>query len=500
MTKRFFKFATSLVFIFCALCIMIMVFFPLPWNAKKNRVEQQARIIIPQELRYRIEDMENPAELMARQESLTSKVALAEGEVIVSVLNGSFEGSPMESQFVAYRNLLEIESPIYLTYIDYDVATRGYKRLWSAPTAATRPGTISLYTQDLLGDRSVCVLLFGMNGLGEHTLTIFLKNPFNDNNEHFRKLAELRIEGTITVREVERTQAYQMGSSRGLTFDIAAYGRDFDSSNILDQVEIIYAYNTGNGLYEQRSITRIPGAQVEQRRVRELLGNPRAFEEFVTGLWYYTTTQGTIDTQQYIYFDPASREIIFYGDETQQVFIWQNSIATRYGLYISSQNISVSTLRRSIDIELESLESVRLRVIEDVRLRIGVSTPWDGSYRKAGPLANQIRSPSRGKTSYIDARYDGSMGKINFMPNGTYELNSGGILKHGNYAFFLIDNQEFLELRSTEIRQDGVSAPVRETYLVDPDQQNTLSLLRIRIGSRGIEKLHEGAILLTQVE
>ena len=548
MTKGILRIVTAAIFIFTALGIGALVLFPAQWNTKKNHEERQTRIVIPQDMSARTDDTDNTAEQMAREESITAKVPLEEGEVIVSVLNGNFDGNPMEEQFVAYRNLLEIESSIYLTFITYDEASREYKRVWSAPTAATRPGTISLYTQDLLGDRSTCVLLSGVNGQGEHTLTVFHMNSSRANsvrtnisqirqnpptsNELFSKIAELRIDGSINVREIERTQAYQMGLSQGQSFTIAAYGRDFESTNILDQVEIVYAYNAGNGLYEQTSRTRIPGTQIEQRRLRELLGNAQAFEDFVTGLWYYTTPQGTIDKGQYIYFDPVSREIIFYSDDTQQVFTWQNSTVTRYGLYVSSQNISVTTLRRSIDIELESLESIKVRVFEDVRLKIGVNAPWDGSYRKAGPPEINAQTPPPEGNAFINACYDSPMGKLYFFPDGSYEINAGGIVRQGKYSFFNIDDQEFLELRSPELRSadprsEDTSGPLRETYLVggetgknnaagnapaenntpgpqagdSPDNkaplQKTLTLLRVRIGSRGVEKLHEGTISLT---
>ena len=540
MTKGFFRIVTAVIFVFCALGIGALVIFPAPWNVKKSSGEQQTRIIIPRAENTRTEDRDFLAESIAREDSISARVLLEEGEVIITVLNGFFDGSPMEKQFVAYRNLLEIESPVYITFIDYDESSHTYKRSWSAATAATRPGTISLHTLDLLGDRSVCVLLSGVNGLGEHTLTIFRLNSFQVNagtarNELFSKIAEFRIDGTITVKEVERPQAYQMGIGRGQSFTISAYGRDFESSNILDQVEIVYSYNTGNGLYEQTSITRIPGAQVEQRRVRELLGNSQAFEEFISGLWYYLTPQGTIDKNQYIYFNPASREIIFYDDETQQVFNWQNSTATRYGLYISSQNISISTLWRSIDLELESLDGIKVRVKEDVRLKIGVIAPWDGSYRKAGPPEHQAQKAPPAGNSYIDAWYDGSIGKIRFLPNGSFELNAGGTLKQGRYAFFNLNNQEYLELRSLELhsqelyppelrsaeprsqdsaeprsadnrlsdpRPEAVSGSFRETYLVEgpdsgPALRKTLSLFRVRIGAKGVERLHDGVINLS---
>ena len=506
MTKNFFRILTVIVFIFCALGIGALVFFPSPWNAKNSRTETQPRIVIPRNMILMADELDISAELIAWEDSMSARVALGDGEAIVSVLNGNFDGGPIEKQLIAYRNLLEIESPIYLTFIDYDEASRTYMRLWSAPTAATRPGTINLYTMDLLGDRSLCVLISGVNHLGEHTLTIFRRNPPQSEStalstaltsvlgaasqeEPFDKIAELRIDGTITVRETARSQAYQRGMAREASFNIVGYGRDFESTNILDQVEIIYAYNPENGFYEQINRTRIPGPQVEQRRVRELLGNRPAFEEFITGLWYYIGPQGIIDRNQYIYFDPPNREIIFYGEETQQVFSWQNSTTTRYGLFISSHNISVSTLRRSIDLELESLESIRVRILEDVRLPVRTNAPWDGSYRKAGP-PEQIQLPPA-LDAHIDALYDGTIGKLRFFPNGAYELNHGGAARQGRYAFFSMNDQELLELRPAEPRSE------RETYLIRRETEMSLSLLRVRIGARGVDRLNEGAILLT---
>jgi hypothetical protein len=274
-------------------------------------------------------------------------------------------------------------------------------------------------------------------------------------------------------------------------------------------VELIYAYNAENGLYEQIRLTRIPGSQIEQRRVQELLDGGRAgFEQFITGLWYYVSPQGTLDNRQYIYFDPASREIIFYGEDIQQVFSWQNSSATRRGLYIASQNISVTTLRRFLDIELESLDSIRVKVFEDVRLKIYVTAPWDGSYRKAiasgaspGAVANTANTgqiPETAAIPYLDATYDGSIGRLVFSADGNYELYSAGSLqKRGRYAFFIVDNQELLELRPR-------NSPdlTHETYRVErggADNNGAITMTRIRLGTRGVRDLHEAALSLTRI-
>jgi hypothetical protein len=473
---------------------------------------RRTRIIIPKETGGADADSAK-LEPMAYEDSLNAKIAMEDGEIVVSIITQDFDGDPAEEQIIAYRSLLEIESPVYLTYLDYDETAKEYKRVWNAATAATRPGTISLYTTDLIGDRSLCVILTGMNSQGEHTMTIFRQNKAGF-SQPFAKIAELRIDGSITIHETERSLAYQQGIAHGQSFSIAAYGHDNESANILDQLETIYIFNAATGLYERNKVTRIPGSQIEQRRLRQLLsGEPGVFENFINDLWYYVSPQGTLDNRQYIYFDPVSREIIFFGDETQQVFNWQHSTPTRYGLYISSQNISITTLRRFLDIELESLDSIRLRVFEDVRLKIAVSASWDGSYRRAG--AQIAKTPERSIKAGIDAVYDSTWGKLRFYPSGEYELRSGDTTRKGHYVFFRVNDQDLLELRPLDQRPDSsdsrgepkpANGDTRTVYRVDTrktaaNAENAgLSLFRVRLGATGIQDLHEGAVTLSPAE
>jgi hypothetical protein len=102
---------------------------------------------------------------------------------------------------------------------------------------------------------------------------------------------------------------------------------------------------------------------------------------------------------------------------------------------------------------------------------------------------------------YIDSVYDGSIGRIRFSQDGSYEIGSGGTVKRGRYAFFTVDGREVLELRA-ETRASGAAeeASSRETYLVEriagEEGGESISLSRIRIGSMGIRELHETAISL----
>jgi len=423
------------------------------------------------------------------EENISTKIPLDEGEMVIAILNKESEENMPEEQFVVYSTS-EAESPVYITFLGYDENTRGYKRIWNAPTTASKSETINIFSQDLIGDKNNCVIVTGMNGKNEHTMTIFRRGPGRPSGYPYKKIAELQIAGSIIIQETARSLAYQQGLTKGQSFTIAAYGQDSASLNILDQIETIYAFNPYNEQYEQINVSRIPGSQIEQRRLKELLsGAPGVFEKFINDLWYYVGPQGTIDAKQYIYFDPAKKEIIFFGDEAQQVFFWQTSTPTRYGLYVRSQNISISTLLRFIDIELESLDSIKLRVIEDVRLRITANTTWDGSYRRAG-TANFKEDLTQLRPT-IDAVFDSSWGRIQFSLSGEYAVTSVGNVKKGRYIFYKVNNTDLLELRPEEGDEN------RLVYKAET-AAGVLLLSRVKVGINGVQDLLEPPITLTK--
>jgi len=491
---------TVIIFLLCAAGIAVLIF--LPSAEKKPQERQRTRIIVP----AAADDPQSGPlflEQMSYENGSSLKAPLDSGELALSALNIDFDNDSIEEQIVAFRSQSGVENQVAITLFAFDERGRQYRRLWNAPIAALTPGTVSLYTQDLLGDRSHCIIITGMNTQGDHTMTVFRKDPQSDRNRPFALIAEIRIGGSITVQETERPLAYQQGIARGQPFVISASGHDSASENMLDRVEIAYAYNSARGIYEQSSITRVPGSQIEERRLREILtGEAKGFENFIYDLWYHVTPQGTIDRGQYLYFDPEKREIIFFGDGTQQVFAWNYSNSTRYGLYISSQNISVTTLRRFLDIELESLDSIRMRVIEDIRLKIYLSASWDGSYRRAGAAARASTIEEKPPRPYTDAIYDSSMGRLRFYENGEYELISSGTLAKGRYAFFRAGSHELLELRPERNGSNGAhnSGENRLVYHCTGMETGNMSLSRVHLGISGIQELREAPIILTKAQ
>lgn len=496
MNKATLGFSIGAVAVSVLLIIFLATGFWTRFFFTPTEEHQESMFIMPQETN--LSSGIGGTGQLSWEESLNTKIPLEEGETVIAVINREVEGIA-EEQFVAYIRSSGSDRRVYITYIGFDDLNRRYVRLWNAPTAATRPETISFFSQDLIGDRNNCIVVTGMNNRNEHTMTILRRSFYRPVTEVFNTIAEIQIDGSIIVQETARSLAYQQGMAIGESYNIAAYGQDRSSRNILDQIETIYSFNPVSEQYEQTSIARIPGSQIEQRRLGELLsGAPGVFEEFINDLWYYVSPQGTIDAEQYLYFDPSGREIIFYGDEAQQVFHWQSSSPTRYGIYIRSQNISISTLLRFIDIELESLDSIKLRVIEDVRLKIAASTNWDGSYRRASSaVGGGLNESVSSIKPAIDAVYDSSWGRIQFNSANEYTISSGNTIRSGRYVLFNLDDKELLELRPNE---GNDTSSGRMVYRIETIGHSMLILSRVRLGTSGVQELFEPPVTLTPVE
>ncbi|GHV19768.1 hypothetical protein FACS189494_02190 [Spirochaetia bacterium] len=481
---------------FVSAVILIAVFIILPEDFFKTEKKEfrQSKTIVPaaENVFYK-----RSAEYIAAEEAAKMKITLEEGENAISSLSEDFDGDSIEEQVILYRNILKNGTPLFLTYIDYNEDEKKYKRIWSEPTPVTQHGTSSLWTTDLIGDRSVCILVSGMNTEGQHTLTVLrLSKPDQDSN--FSRIAQIKIDGAISIMETERTQAYQLGIANGVSFDIQARGKDSASRNDFDQVEITYSYNTERNQYVQKTVTHIPGSQLAAKQLRDLLGGGKTeFEQFVDGLWYHVTDGGSIDNDRYVYFNTLDREIIFYDENTQQVYNWLNSTSTRYGLYVSSQNISVATLRRIMDIELESIDSIRIKVFEDVRMKIGINAPWDGSYRKASSIKHKETVKQKHIDPYTEGEYISRLGMIKFFLNGDYTLDLNGTVKQGKYVFFMLEDEEILNL--TGITENSPSETYRVMRNKDGEAKTSdFSIERIGLTTRGMQEYHEAEIQFTR--
>jgi len=506
-----------------ALCASGIAFFAFRYQEEPETPERhRMRVITPSGSVALGQGAAQP-EHAAAENTYILRAPMEAGELVLSVLNFDFDNSGMENQVVAFRGSAAQgnggETPVSIAFFAFNERTASYRRIWDLPTAATVPGTVSMFTLDLIGDRNNTVIVTGMNYQNEHTMTVFRRSPFNDPLRPFDVIADIRIDGSVAVREVPRSLAYQQGIARGQPFAIVASGQDPESDNILDRIELTYTFNQADGIYQRTNSVRIAGARIEQDRVREILsGRPGVFENFISDIWYHVTPAGTIDRNQFLFFDPARREIIFFGEENQQRFVWQSSNTTRQGIFISSHNSTVTAMRRRVNIELESMDSIRVTVTDERRQRIGVPPPWSGTYRRAGAVLRAMADEGHDLSPHKDAIFDSPIGRLRFLPNGEYELSAHGSFSRGRYVFFQAGGRDLLELRpdanyveilgalvstagNSDSRQvfhvTGISRGAHGRFGAVPEY---MGLTRVRLGASGIHDLREAQIVLTRAE
>jgi flagellar motor protein MotB len=441
----------------------------------------------------------SPEQLIADDVSIPgTTVPFEQGETLVRVLPHDFDPElPGLEQMLVSQNHAEQNGFLSVTYLVINLP-----RSWSIKIPITRPWTVALDVKDLLGNHTPCVLISGTNETDDNILVVLRKNPA-DAPEPFSVIAEITSKGSIAAQESARNQAYQRGNDAE-SFPLVAFAPDTQADNPLDQVETTYAYNPALDRYTQSSTAYITTQQIEARSIQKVInGGTHSFETFVEGLWYFIGAKG-VDTQQYIYFDPANRELVFYGADTQQVFIWQTSSSqVRSRLSITAQNISVTTLRRSLDVELDTPNRIQVWVSEDVKLKISSDVVWNGAYQKAEVQYANAQAVQQ-LLPYVDAEYQGGIGNLAFASNGTYELASEGISRKGKYAFFNLNGEELLEFRPATINNLPTNG-ARETYLVThvekmegSDVWRDLTLLPVRIGVQGIQRLRETPLSLVE--
>ncbi|MCL2608737.1 MAG: pallilysin-related adhesin [Treponema sp.] len=313
------------------------------------------------------------------------KGQIGQGELVVAVLDFDFSGNGIDDQVVAFQ--YGGTGNVHIALFSYDPLRNGHARLWEAKTAATLGGTVSMHVLDILGDRSDAIVVTGMNGSGEQTLGIFRRNPEEGPERPFPLIADIRIDGTVSVQETPRSAAYNQGIAPASPFVILASGPDPESDNLLDRLDLTYTYDHNVGSFEETDRRHVAGAQIEQGRIlRVLSGDAGVFEDFIGDLWYRVSEQGTVDSGQFVFFDPRKKEIVFFGDESRQVFMWQQSNTTRQGIFIATSNSTITTLRRNISVSLESMDSIRVSVNDIRRFRFDIAHNWNGTYRRAGSV------------------------------------------------------------------------------------------------------------------
>lgn len=305
------------------------------------------------------------------------------------------DGSP--DQICAVKKISELN--IYLIPGLQNPLTGEYQRLTEIRTGITQTRTLLFYTIDIIGDRTNALVYSGMTSDNIQLLAVYLPVNTKGGKIDFTAVADLRSDGPITIQEVKRSDAYNLGLTNGESYPIYTYNSDPDSPQTLDQIERMYRWDKILKRYEQISESRITGKKIETQLIRQLQGGDvNTFENFLTGLWYMSDSTTATETK-YLFFNTDENEIVFHNGSTEEIYIREAGAPRRYGAYLTTRNRSIPSIRRLIDIELTGIDEIKIKILEDVKLKIGVASDWDGSYRK---MASRSITPKTETEQSVD--------------------------------------------------------------------------------------------------
>lgn len=452
----------------------------------------------------------DPVNQTQREERLASAIPLEANETLLDLYSFNLDADDEEEQILVVRRSDDPEGLIRIVVADYSPQPRRWSRIWDGVTLATNIKTFQITVGDLLGNHGINIICTGMNDANEQTMTVFWRSaPEGDQRLRFAPIFQGRGDAVL-VNSTDRADSYKLGQSSAESWSISIWQADPSAGNYLDQIKETWRWSNSDSSYVSSSSERIPGASIARRIAESLLdGTTETFEQFLDGIWYKQSLDPLSTDALFVTFQPRDGSVLFSAQGIVEIYEWENSNSTRYGLYIACRNQSVRNLRRLMDVELVSTDTINLRVFQDLRIKADVAAKWDGRYRKLGQeMAKAFRLPPSKAVHTkpeLDGLYMAEDGMELRFAGSTYTMKSEGILETGGFAVFEISGQAILDLRA--LQAGNVAANTRHSWVIslatesdtNGQQKPILTLSPVRIGVMGPESLEGPKLVLKRV-
>jgi len=157
-----------------------------------------------------------------------------------------------------------------------------------------------------------------------------------------------------------------------------------------------------------------------------------------------------------------------------EVYQWEASNATRFGIYVSARNQVVRNVRRLLDIELAAADLIQVRVFQDLKVKADISGRWDGRYRRlSADTARAFRRPPSAAASAaldLDGLYVAADGSTLTLAGSSYSWTRADGLEQGGFSSFKLQGVDVLDLRA--LSANGQPSSARTSWIVRLDSRS----------------------------
>ncbi len=418
-----------------------------------------------------------------------SFIALRPDEILLSSMGVNLDDDHADDEIIVVKK--GTRPNLYLVIGIYNSRTSVYDRVAEIETKVTQFRSFSYNVMDVTGEHKTSIIYQGFTENGDSVMQIFLCRT-SGGNFAMDRIGDFRSDGTIFIQQHTRTDTYELSQSIGRSFPVWVYSSDTrEGAGNLSQVQTEYDWDPAAKKYVQIRQIYVTGKNLAAKELARIQdGTVKTFANYLNGLWYKTSN--STNEVRYIFFDYENSEVNFLVNDTQEVYTWLESNLYRNGIYLSAVNNSIENLRRRFDITLTDLDEMRVRVYDDVRMRIGADALWDGQYRKLNVRKAFLSQEEDTGVKDLVARLEGCSQW--YMPDGTgftfkngrYTVNSETLNESGVYFASKIGNEYVLQfntaqqarylddayiLRYAKIEQEIDTDRKKKTvYVDDPDK------------------------------
>ena len=407
-------------------------------------------------------------------ENIQSGITLLSDEVLVEDIQADLNGDNKEDKIIAAKKLSD--QFIYLFIFLQDSEAQTFTRAVEIKTEATHAKTLSVYTLMVQEYTYPVIVYNGMNADSMQVFGMYRLGIDEDKIISIYSLADIQADGQIILKNEQDNSISD--------YTISAYYSDKDAPNTLNQIEKQYTWNAKKEFFVQTKETKIPGKKIESQFLQKFqTGDSNSFQEFLDGLWYQPSAKR--DQNRSIFFNRSENEIIFSVNNIQELFTIDSITPRRFGIYFSTKNASISSIHRRISIELLGIDEVHIRVIDDIaRLKIGVASNWDGSYRKISNTVREVQSSitfdNIKKILTADEKiWTSAEGYSLYFSDNSYRFLQDTAENSGWYTILQIKGNTVLQLKDTENNE-------RFFNLILDNAGKRLSLIEVSVTLSGI--------------
>lgn len=369
--------------IFCAilLALVAFVFVDFFYLQERNKIVQP-KLIMPVSENDSLHSDDNTSD-DGGEATLTSFVPLLPSETLISTLTIDFDGDSYDDQIVAVRRAGS--QYIFLIVGLYSAENNSYERKTEIPTPISRIRTFSYNAVDMIGNHKMALVYQGIKTNGDSVMQMFLCKKRGASVE-VNKIGDFSSDGTIFIQQIERSEAYDLSQVWGAPYTVWVYSSDTAEgkgahSSEVSQIQTEYRWDASKEYYVQSRQLRIEGSRMAAKELSRIQnGTIETFAQFLDGLWYKTAAVDAIPS--YIYFNYNDKEVIFLSEDTEGVYAWEDSSLRRSGMYLTTVNTIISSIKRRFDIMVTGVNEISIQVHDNIGMTIRENNQWDGIYKK----------------------------------------------------------------------------------------------------------------------